>query len=86
MNAGMRFRYVDNNNYYSLTLSTTALSITKKQAGTITTLASFAATYLVATYYRMHLRIVGSNPVNLFGKIWLDGIREPAPWTVVAVD
>ncbi|GAC1464817.1 MAG: hypothetical protein PVS3B3_17310 [Ktedonobacteraceae bacterium] len=94
---GMELRYTDANNYYRLSITTTSITITKKSAGFTNIIATQAATYTTGTEYRMRFRAVGSGPVNLYGKVWLDGQVEPGVtngitsttnpmWTIVGID
>jgi hypothetical protein len=94
---GMELRYVDANNYYRLSVSTTNISITKKVAGITTVLALASTAFTTNTLYRMRFRIIGSNPVALYGNVWPDGVLEPTidsttyqwndgNWTLMAAD
>ncbi|HTJ49436.1 MAG TPA: hypothetical protein VL443_08300 [Cyclobacteriaceae bacterium] len=95
--AGISLRYVDTNNFYQLRVNSTTVSIVKKLAGTTLTLASVNVSLNVNTLYRMRFRIVGYNPVLLFGNVWSDGDLEntidPTTkrwnnnlWTIKAID
>lgn len=75
--AGINLRYIDSNNYYRLTVTTTTIAITKKVAGTGTTLATGTVALSTSTFYRLRFRIVGVGPTNLYGKVWPDGTLEP---------
>lgn len=77
ISAGLELRYVDANNFYRLQVSTTAVSIVKRVGGTTTTLAMVSMALSINTTYRMRFRVVGSNPVALWGNVWLDGSLEP---------
>lgn len=77
MTAGMALRYVDANNCYLLKVSTAAVSIIKKIAGVSTTLATVSVSISTNTQYWMRFRVVGSNPVALYGNVWAKGVLEP---------
>src|SRR5579859_448081 len=94
---GEELRYTDVNNYYRLAVSTTTISLIKVSQGVSFTLATVSASLTTNTSYRMRFRVVGSNPVNLYGKVWLDGTLEPGVvagvpsttnhlWTITATD
>ncbi len=38
------------------------------------------------SYYWQRFRVVGSSPVQLFGKVWPDGMVEPSAWSLTASD
>lgn len=82
ISAGMELRYVDANNFYRLSVNTTAISIQQKSGGTLVTFATSAVTLTTNTYYRIRFRIVGSGPINLYGRVWQDGTVEPTTWNV----
>ena len=97
--AGTKLRYTSSTKYYKLALSTTGLSIIKNTGSGESTLATTAGTYLVNTWYYLRFRVVGSGPINLYGKVWLgdgstiepgivNGVISPLTpmWTVQATD
>jgi PKD repeat protein len=65
------------------------LSVTKVSAGTETVLATQTISGLTFTpgqYLRMRLRVTGTIPVSLSGKLWAVGSAEPGTWQVTASD
>jgi hypothetical protein len=91
--AGMELRYDDANNFYRLSASTTALTLSKHVAGTNLPIATATVNLIPGMWYWLRFRIVGSTPVQLFGKVWKDGTGEPGiltpatpQWTVAAND
>jgi hypothetical protein len=83
---GMELHYGDVNNYYRFYASTTTLTIQKRLAGVSTTLQTAAMALSTGTAYWMRFRIVGSGPVNLYGKVWAGGILELTSWGITATD
>lgn len=75
--AGEELRYVDADNFYRLSVTTTAISISKKVSGVTTVLATTSVSLSVDTGYYMRFRVVGLNPVALYGNVWLAGELEP---------
>ncbi|MGD0016476.1 MAG: fibronectin type III domain-containing protein [Verrucomicrobiia bacterium] len=61
--AGLAFRYTDNNNYYSVMLDSSAdtINLYKKQAGTVTQLASVSTPIDIGTTYTVKVTAQGSN-------------------------
>ena len=87
MTAFMYLRYQDANNYYRLNVTTTAVSIIKKFAGLTSTLATVSVSTPTNTLYWMRFVAAGganSTPINLYGRVWADGVLEPTAWTVQA--
>lgn len=82
ISGGLELRYVDANNYYRLSASTTALAIIQNRSGVLTTLATTAVTLSTGTWYRMRFRCIGNGPVLMYGRVWLDGVLEPTTWGV----
>lgn len=82
ISAGIELRYQDTNDFYRLSASTTTLTLTKKAGSITTTVATASITITTSTYYRMRFRVVGSSPVNLYGRVWADGVLEPTAWQV----
>jgi len=83
---GIELRYVDANNLYRLSVSTTAISIIKIRGGTVTTLATASVSLSTGTYYRLRFRVADSFPTNLYGRVWADQSLEPVAWNVTGVD
>lgn len=83
---GIALRYTDANNFYALETTTTTISIVKASGGTPITLASAAVTLSTSVYYRLRFRVVGSVPVELYGRVWADGSSEPSVWNVTSSD
>lgn len=94
---GLVLRYVDSTHYYKLSASATALSIIKRNGSTTTTLGTAAVALSGSTWYYMRFRIVGSGPINFYGKVWQMGTLEPGvvngvlsvtspQWTVTATE
>ncbi len=86
---GLALRYVNVNNFYRLSASTTTLTITKKSAGVLSTLKTAATTLSTGTYYNLRFRVTGGTPgvpVLLEGRVWADGIVEPTSWNITASD
>jgi hypothetical protein len=80
ISGGMELRYVDANNYYRCTVSAASggtISILKLSSGITFPLQSVSFPLAIATAYRLRFRVVGSSPVNLYAKVWLDGTLEP---------
>lgn len=86
ISAGIELRYTDTNNFYRFSASTTTLTLTRKLQGTATTIATASQTLSTGVFYRMRFRVVGSGPVNVLGRVWLDGTLEPTTWGVTATD
>lgn len=95
--AGIELRYIDANNLYRLSVSSTAVSIIKRLNGVSTTLVTVPLTILMNTYYRVRFRVSGFFPVTLQGNVWLDGTLEPTidpttgawnntAWTIATFD
>jgi hypothetical protein len=83
--AGMVLRYLDTNNYYLFTASTTTLTLTRRIAGTSTTLQTASMALSTSTLYRMRFRVVGSGPVSVYGRVWASGSAESTSWSITAI-
>src|SRR6266700_1773870 len=83
ISAELFLRWIDNNNYYRLSVSTTTITITRKRNGTSSTLATASITLATSTVYRMTFRALG-YPTSLYGRVWADGTLEPTTWQVTA--
>jgi hypothetical protein len=80
---GMVLRYVDVNNYYALSASTTSIDLIKVSSGVSTTLKSIVSTLTTGANYNMRFRVVGSGPVSLYGRIWADlTLEDQTVWDI----
>ena len=86
MQGGLELRYTNTNNYYRLSISTTAISIIKRGFSMNTTLTTLGTTYVVGTKYSMRFRVVSNNPVLLYARTWPTGTSEPTTWTITGSD
>jgi hypothetical protein len=85
MAEGMVLRYVDVNNYYALSASTTSIDLIKVSGGFSTTLKSITSTLTTSTNYNMRFRVVGSGPVLLYGRVWADlTLEDQTAWDITA--
>src|SRR5579859_821974 len=97
ISAGIELRYTDANNFYRLQVSTTTVTILKKEVGVTTTLATVPITVTTGVWWRMRFRVFGTAQPILQGNVWLDGTLEPTIhpttgfwdntlWTIVTAD
>ena len=82
MSAGVELRYVDSNNFYRLEATQNSLSILAYVRGVAWTLVTVTPTISTGMFYRLRFRVAGSGPINLYGRVWLDGTNEPTAWNV----
>lgn len=82
MSAGIDLRYVDANNMYRLVITTTAITIYGRIYGNTFTFASSPVSLSPGSFYWLRFQVLGSNPTTFNGKVWLDGVSEPANWNV----
>jgi hypothetical protein len=89
MTAGLAMRYVDVNNHYRFSASTTTLTITKVSAGVSFSFPTVAQATTVGTFYYMRFRVTGDGAaaaISLQGKVWQAGTLEPPAWSITASD
>lgn len=74
--------------FYGLTyrFATQKLFIVRIVAGVSTTLTNTSWAADSSHVYRLRFRAVGTAPVRLSGRIWIDGTTEPTNWTVQTSD
>jgi hypothetical protein len=84
MTPGIELRYIDVNNHCRLSVTTTAITITRVSYGITMVLNTAVVALSINTLYRMRFRVAGTYPVNFYGKVWLgDGsTAEPSAWSV----
>lgn len=82
--AGVELRYTDANNYYRLVATQNSLAVVSCIRGVQTTLATATPTISTSTWYRMRFRVVGSGPIDFYGRVWTDGTNEPTAWSITA--
>ena len=73
-------------NAYAFTLQGNVLSLVKIINGYSNVLFSQSFSQVNGTFYRMRLRVTGSTPTTLNGRIWTEGCPEPSNWTIMGSD
>lgn len=84
ISAGIELRYVDTNNFFRCSTSTTTITLLQKASGTSNTLATASVSLSTGIFYWMRFQVIGSGPVTLQARVWANGTTEPTTWNITA--